>query len=97
VNGFGCADSRYIAVALIRKDDLVGQHTLDTGGHCSGSTVRRLTHVYIEIVIGQHSASGWWNSNCPVLNTQFIYDFTYQAVYDTVPASRAIMERNVFQ
>jgi hypothetical protein len=53
----------------------------------------RLTHVNVEIVVGEDRASRWRNADDLLPEIHLVDDFTEDSMKDAVPASRAIMER----
>ena len=90
MDGLGHADRREVAVALVGEDDQVGPAALDAGRHRHRAPVRRLLHVAVEEVVGEHRAADRRDADRALAHAQLVDHLADQPVDDAVRAARAV-------
>jgi hypothetical protein len=96
MNGLSGANGSNVSIPLIGKHDQVGPGSLYPCGHRDSSSMGSLSHVYINVVVSQHSAPGRRHPHGLFPNPEFVNHFTHQSVYDAVAAAGAIVSNIVF-
>ena len=95
VYDFGSTDRCNVAIALVGKDNAIGMNPLDTGSNRRCTTMRRLDHIDVEIVISQRRTTYRSDANRPVNHFQFIDDFGNKAMDYAMVATGTVMCRHI--
>ena len=98
MNGLRHTDGREVSVALIGEHHvLLGIGALNTGCNSRRTSVCRLDHITVKVIISHNRASNGGNTDGSALNAKLINDLGNQTVNDTVGTAGAVMEGRVGQ
>ena len=89
------ADRREVAVALVAHDDRVRVRELVADRDRGRAAVRRLEHVDVEVLVGEHRASHRRDADGAVEQAEFIEHLGRQAMDDAMRAAGAVVRRRV--
>ena len=92
VNDLVGADGGQVTIALIGKHRGVGMHALDAGGNSGGTTVRRLHHINIHVLVSHNGAAHGGNGDAVTQVTALLQHFHNQAMSNTVRAAGAVVQ-----
>ena len=97
VNAFGSSDTCQVAIALICEYQAVGPQALDGSCQCGCTSVCGFLAVDVQVIIHKDGTSYRADTDGFFSHAHFVDDFSYQLVYDSMAASRAVVHRVVVQ
>src|SRR5665648_777763 len=80
-----------ITITLIRENYLIRMDSFDSRGNSRRPTMSCFLHINVKVIIGQYCTAYRRYANCFFLHAQFIKNFRYQTVNNTMSAPRTVM------
>ena len=93
----GGADGGEVAVALIGKDDAVGQGALEARGDSRRAAVWGLHHIAGKVIVIHNGAADRGDAHGLIGHIQLVEHLGHQTVNNAVGAAGAVVERDIRQ
>ena len=85
-------DGGQVAIALVGKHRGIRMHTLDAGGNSRSTTMGRLHHINVHVLVSHDGAANGRNSDAVTQVAALFQHFHNQTMRNTVRAAGAVMQ-----